>query len=137
MFRLQELVGEVIQDGDVSARELSFLTPNERTYELSATRLQGSHGAVTGVIIVFHDITRMRQFENTRKEFVANVSHELRTPLRSSRGMWRPCSTISRPTTRRPASFCIRSSATRTAGGADCRFVEHLGAGIAAGPPQL
>ncbi|MGD1018140.1 MAG: ATP-binding protein [Verrucomicrobiia bacterium] len=83
---LQELVGEVIQDGDVSARELSFLTPNERTYELSATRLQGSHGAVTGVIIVFHDITRMRQFENTRKEFVANVSHELRTPLSIIKG---------------------------------------------------
>ncbi len=83
---LQELVGEVIQDGDVSARELSFLTPNERTYELSATRLQGNHGAVTGVIIVFHDITRMRQFENTRKEFVANVSHELRTPLSIIKG---------------------------------------------------
>jgi two-component system phosphate regulon sensor histidine kinase PhoR len=83
---LQELVGEVIRDGDVSARELSFLTPNERTYELSATRLQGSHGAVTGVIIVFHDITRMRQFENTRKEFVANVSHELRTPLSIIKG---------------------------------------------------
>jgi two-component system phosphate regulon sensor histidine kinase PhoR len=83
---LQELVGEVIQDGDVSARELSFPTPNERTYELSATRLQGSHGVVTGVIIVFHDITRMRQFENTRKEFVANVSHELRTPLSIIKG---------------------------------------------------
>ncbi|HTS16912.1 MAG TPA: ATP-binding protein [Verrucomicrobiae bacterium] len=83
---LQELVGEVIEEGDVSARELTFLTPNERTYELSATRLQDSRGAVTGVIIVFHDITRMRQFENTRKEFVANVSHELRTPLSIIKG---------------------------------------------------
>jgi two-component system phosphate regulon sensor histidine kinase PhoR len=83
---LQGLVGEVIRDGDVSARELSFLSPSERTYELSATRLQGSHGEVTGVIIVFHDITRMRQFENTRKEFVANVSHELRTPLSIIKG---------------------------------------------------
>ena len=83
---LQELVGEVIQQGDVAARELAFLTPNECTYELSATRLQGSQGAVTGVIVVFHDITRMRQFENTRKEFVANVSHELRTPLSIIKG---------------------------------------------------
>ncbi len=83
---LQELVSEVIQNGDVTARELSFLTPNEHTYALSATRLQGSHGAVTGVIIVFHDITHMRQFENTRKEFVANVSHELRTPLSIIKG---------------------------------------------------
>jgi two-component system phosphate regulon sensor histidine kinase PhoR len=83
---LQELIAEVVQEGDVAARELSFLTPNERTYELSATRLQGSDGTVTGVIVVFHDITRMRQFENTRKEFVANVSHELRTPLSIIKG---------------------------------------------------
>jgi two-component system phosphate regulon sensor histidine kinase PhoR len=83
---LQELVSEVIQKGDVAARELTFLTPNERTYELSATRLQGGQGVLTGVIVVFHDITRMRQFENTRKEFVANVSHELRTPLSIIKG---------------------------------------------------
>ena len=83
---LEELVGEVITAGDVWARELMFQTPNECTFELSATRLQDGRGAVTGVIIVFHDITRMRQFENTRKEFVANVSHELRTPLSIIKG---------------------------------------------------
>jgi two-component system phosphate regulon sensor histidine kinase PhoR len=83
---LQELVSEVIQEGDVAARELTFLTPNERAYELSATRLQDRQGILTGVIVVFHDITRMRQFENTRKEFVANVSHELRTPLSIIKG---------------------------------------------------
>jgi len=42
---------------------LTFLTPNERAYELSATRLQDDQGALSGVIVVFHDITRMRQFE--------------------------------------------------------------------------
>ena len=83
---LQELVSEVIQKGDVAARELTFLTPNERAYELSATRLQVHLDPLTGVIVVFHDITRMRQFENTRKEFVANVSHELRTPLSIIKG---------------------------------------------------
>ena len=83
---LQELVTEVNQKGDISGRELTFLTPHERACELSATRLQGRDGASTGVIVVFHDITRMRQFENTRREFVANVSHELRTPLSIIKG---------------------------------------------------
>ena len=83
---LQDLVNDAIHGGDVSARELTFLIPNERAYELSATRLQDGGGKVTGVIVVFHDITRMRQFENTRKEFVANVSHELRTPLSIIKG---------------------------------------------------
>lgn len=34
-----------------------------------------------GVVSVFYDVTRLRELENVRKEFVANVSHELKTPL--------------------------------------------------------
>ncbi|MDP2506884.1 phosphate regulon sensor histidine kinase PhoR [Oceanobacter sp. 3_MG-2023] len=32
-------------------------------------------------LILIHDITRLKQLEEMRKDFVANVSHELRTPL--------------------------------------------------------
>jgi len=39
-----------------------------------------------GVILMLHDVTRIRQFEATRADFVANVSHELRTPLTAIRG---------------------------------------------------
>ena len=35
---------------------------------------------------MLHDITRLKELENIRKDFVANVSHELRTPLTSIRG---------------------------------------------------
>jgi two-component system phosphate regulon sensor histidine kinase PhoR len=38
------------------------------------------------VILIFHDISRIKGLENTRKEFVANVSHELRTPLALIKG---------------------------------------------------
>jgi two-component system phosphate regulon sensor histidine kinase PhoR len=39
-----------------------------------------------GVVAVLHDITRLKELEAIRKDFVANVSHELRTPLTSIRG---------------------------------------------------
>jgi len=32
-------------------------------------------------LVVFHDVTKIRNLEATRREFLANVSHEFRTPL--------------------------------------------------------
>ena len=43
-------------------------------------------GKKEGTILVFHDLTRLKQLERTREEFVANVSHELRTPLSLIKG---------------------------------------------------
>ncbi|MBN1403643.1 MAG: PAS domain-containing protein [Opitutales bacterium] len=37
-------------------------------------------------LFVLHDITKLKQLENMRTEFVANVSHELRTPVTVIRG---------------------------------------------------
>jgi two-component system, OmpR family, phosphate regulon sensor histidine kinase PhoR len=37
-------------------------------------------------VLVFHDLTRVKQLESARQEFVANVSHELRTPLSLIKG---------------------------------------------------
>lgn len=37
-------------------------------------------------LFVLHDITRMKELEGMRKDFVANVSHELRTPVTVIKG---------------------------------------------------
>jgi two-component system phosphate regulon sensor histidine kinase PhoR len=52
-----------------------------RFLQVNALALRDAGGANDGAILVFHDLTRLRQLEGVRQEFVANVSHELRTPL--------------------------------------------------------
>lgn len=39
-----------------------------------------------GVLIILNEVTRLRQLEDVRRDFVANVSHELRTPVTSITG---------------------------------------------------
>lgn len=53
---------------------------------INASAVRDREGAYRGAIFVVHDLTRTKQLENTRKEFVANVSHELRTPLSLIKG---------------------------------------------------
>lgn len=52
-----------------------------RFLQVNALALRDAAGSSDGAILVFHDLTRLRQLEGVRQEFVANVSHELRTPL--------------------------------------------------------
>lgn len=47
----------------------------------SAVALAESGDRRRGAVVVFHDISRLRELEELRRELVANVSHELRTPL--------------------------------------------------------
>ncbi len=48
--------------------------------------LHDSQRGKIGVLIVLHDVTRLRHLEEVRSDFVANVSHELRTPITSIKG---------------------------------------------------
>lgn len=48
--------------------------------------LRDEAGGNIGVVVVLANITRLRQLEGMRREFVANVSHELRTPITSIKG---------------------------------------------------
>jgi two-component system phosphate regulon sensor histidine kinase PhoR len=64
------------------------LGPTEGRYlEVTLRRLISGEGSrLSGLIIVAHDITEVQQYQELRKEFVANVSHELRTPLTVIKG---------------------------------------------------
>jgi len=66
--------------------ELRIEGPPVRILKVNAVALHDTAGVASGSMLVFHDLTRLRELEGARQEFVANVSHELRTPLSLIKG---------------------------------------------------
>lgn len=66
--------------------ELALSEIQSRWFEINAATIVDAQNNPSGFVLVFHDMTRLRQLEKTRQEFVANVSHELRTPLSMIKG---------------------------------------------------
>ncbi|MFO1488448.1 MAG: ATP-binding protein [Verrucomicrobiota bacterium] len=83
---LTELLARVAREKQVDGFELRLGGLNERFLQINAAVIAGPEGKAHTTLLVFHDLTRLKQLEGTREEFVANVSHELRTPLSLIRG---------------------------------------------------
>jgi two-component system phosphate regulon sensor histidine kinase PhoR len=84
---LLRLAERVAQEEQVREFELTVSgIQDRRFFEVNAARVGGLKHEPGGIVMVFHDFTRLKDLENIRRDFVANVSHELRTPLTLIKG---------------------------------------------------
>lgn len=69
-------------------QELEIHHPDGRVFPIlaSGAPLRNELGHVAGAVVAFQDISRLREVDRMKDEFVSIVSHELRTPLTSIRG---------------------------------------------------
>lgn len=80
-----------IQDSIVKAYEKQISTNlvvqvKEEHYSVSITYLEENWFKQPSVIIIFTDITEIKNIENLKKDFFDNASHELKSPLTSILG---------------------------------------------------
>src|SRR6266403_4961283 len=86
---LDRLIAETLRTGEAMRSELSLSdsqTNTERRVEVGSVPIKESVNGTSGAVVLFHDITELKQLDQIRSDFVANVSHELRTPLSILRG---------------------------------------------------
>lgn len=83
---LQRFVQRALEHQEPIEEELILYGPQQRYLHAQAAPLIGAGNERIGVLIVLHDLTRLRQLESVRRDFVANVSHELKTPITAIRG---------------------------------------------------
>ncbi len=79
------ICARALSDGKPVSDEMELSTPVRGIFSVNAAPIfEGA--AVSGCLMVVHDITEVRRLDAKRRDFVANVSHELKTPLTAIRG---------------------------------------------------
>lgn len=85
--QLIEMIDQVVQTQKEMSSDIELFYPKARHIDVNMVPYQINHPKKTGALLVLlYDVTRIKELETVRTEFVANASHELRTPVTSIRG---------------------------------------------------
>jgi|GEM_PF-1275209 len=66
--------------------EVVLAEPHERVVKVHSSKLKGGGDKDLGEVKVILDVTKERELDQMKSDFIANTSHEIRTPLHSIRG---------------------------------------------------
>ena len=84
--QLQRYIKNTLENKQSAGTDCFVLNEGGRFLQLYGSGLVDNKDNRSGAVLVLHDITRTRQLEEVRRDFVANVSHELKTPVTSIKG---------------------------------------------------
>jgi len=86
---LTHMVEEVLKIKDPKAQgisqELAWGDPPKNFLVAHSAPVRSEQGEIFGSVTIFNDITRLKELDQMKSEFVDMVSHELRSPLSSIR----------------------------------------------------
>ena len=87
---MMDMIDHVAMSRERISREIEVTHPKDLYLMVTAAPFYSYRlvqvKELSGVILTFHDITRLKKLEEMRKDFVANVSHEIKTPITAIKG---------------------------------------------------
>ncbi len=84
--RLQRFIDRVLGAPERDQIEVDMERGEHVRLRARVSPLRDADGDYLGGLFILQDMTRIRQLERVRKDFVANVTHELKTPITSIQG---------------------------------------------------
>lgn len=82
---IQDFIAQAIKTNTITRMERNTLLIRKDGTKTpvadSAAPIKSLSGKIVGCVVVFHDVTKDRQIDSAKTEFVSLASHQLRTPL--------------------------------------------------------
>jgi two-component system phosphate regulon sensor histidine kinase PhoR len=83
-YEIDELVKSNLKTGEIG--DIRYESGTSKRY-IRAIAISIKNRKTEGVIILFQDLTDVRNLQTTRRELIGNISHEFRTPLAGIKAM--------------------------------------------------
>ncbi|MCR1952771.1 MULTISPECIES: ATP-binding protein [unclassified Clostridium] len=85
LSKVYKYIKESINKGSENREELIEIKRNNKKYffNITSTIIKGSEEKIDGVVVLFKNITGLKELEIIKADFIGTISHELKTPLTS------------------------------------------------------